>query len=328
MSLVRAPLILLHAILYQMASTPPNKTPPKGRYDNTEAPWIRIAPLIFKVSSPPPSPGIPTLPPPVPLPSVLLPTSCECPPCVRRRSHVTSVARRLHPRLSSFHSFLVSSHLPPLSARADARPSFSRCQIQQPLVWLCTLADILLVLSHHLPAPALRTSLHAVLCPSAPAAATATPFIRPTLPFFTGLALVAAGTLLRLTCYRSLGPFFTFDLAILPKHQLVTSGPYRFVRHPAYSGSLLILAGLGLADLSAGGWIAECVSAGARSHSSSGIVPRMFWAWAVFAVWYAWWLAVGVRRARMEDAALRKEFGKQWDEYAARVRWWFVPGVL
>ncbi|KAI0366676.1 hypothetical protein BV20DRAFT_1038232 [Pilatotrama ljubarskyi] len=246
MSLVRAPLILLHAILYQMASTPPNKTPPKGRYDNTEAPWIRIAPLIFK--------------------------------------------------------------------------------IQQPLVWLCTLADILLVLSHHLPAPALRSSLHAVLCPAAPAA-TSTPFIRPTLPFFTGLALVAAGTLLRLACYRSLGPFFTFDLAILPKHQLVTSGPYRFVRHPAYAGSLLILAGLGLSDLSAGGWIAECVSAGARNHPS-GTIPRVFWAWAVFAVWYAWWLAVGVRRSRMEDAALRKEFGKQWDHYASRVRWWFFPGVL
>ncbi|KAL7280240.1 hypothetical protein PYCCODRAFT_632309 [Trametes coccinea BRFM310] len=251
MSLVRAPLILLHAILYQLASTPPNKTPSNGRYDATEAPWIRIAPLVFKM--------------------------------------------------------------------------------QQPLVWLCTSADILLILSHHLPIPALRSSLQAVLCPAAPASAS--PFIRPTLPFFTGLALVAAGTLLRLTCYRSLGPFFTFDLALLPKHQLVTSGPYRFVRHPAYAGSLLILAGLGLADLSPGGWIAECVSAGAgpapspRSSSLFSSVS-MLWAWAVFAVWYAWWLAVGVRRARMEDAALREAFGKQWTEYAGRVRWWFFPGVL
>ncbi len=50
MSLVRAPLVLLHAILYQMASTPPNKTPPSGRYDNTESSWIKIAPFIFKVS--------------------------------------------------------------------------------------------------------------------------------------------------------------------------------------------------------------------------------------------------------------------------------------
>ncbi|KAI0669130.1 hypothetical protein C8Q78DRAFT_978037 [Trametes maxima] len=249
MSLVRAPLVLLHAVLYQLASTPPNKTPPKGRYDNSEAPWIRIAPLVFK--------------------------------------------------------------------------------IQQPLVWLCTLADIALILSHHLPAPALRTSLHAVLCPAAPASAASAPFIRPTVPFLTGLLLVAAGTLLRLSCYRALGPFFTFDLALLPKHQLVTSGPYRVARHPAYAGSLLILAGLGLADLSPGGWIAECVSAGARPPAAHPLLNlRVVWAWAAFAVWYAWWLAVGVRRARMEDAALRKEFGTQWDAYARRVRYWFFPGVL
>lgn len=49
MSIVRAPLVLLHAILYQLASTPPNKTPPNRRYDNTESPLIRIAPFIFKV---------------------------------------------------------------------------------------------------------------------------------------------------------------------------------------------------------------------------------------------------------------------------------------
>ncbi|KAI0324018.1 hypothetical protein GY45DRAFT_1263655 [Cubamyces sp. BRFM 1775] len=247
MSLVRAPLVLLHAVLYQLASTPPNKTPPKGRYDASEAPWIRIAPLVFK--------------------------------------------------------------------------------IQQPLVWICTLADILLILAHHLPAPAVRASLNAALCPSAPAS----PFIRPTLPFFTGLALVAAGTLLRLACYRSLGPFFTFDLALLPKHQLVTSGPYHIVRHPAYTGSLLILAGLGLADLSPGGWMAECVSAGAtRSNFGVGLAAStsMLWAWGVFAVWYAWWLAVGVRRARMEDSALRQAFGKEWIDYAHRVRYWFFPGVL
>ncbi|KAI0771117.1 hypothetical protein BD413DRAFT_476195 [Trametes elegans] len=244
MSLVRAPLVLLHAILYQLASTPPNKTPPNGRYDNSEAPWIRIAPLVFK--------------------------------------------------------------------------------IQQPLVWLCTLADILLILTHHLPVPALRASLQPVLCPSSAAPASPPPLIRPTLPFLTGLALLAAGTLLRLSCYRSLGPLFTFDLALLPAHKLVTSGPYRVVRHPAYAGSLLVLAGLGAADLSSGGWIAECVGAGAGAWARA----RMLAAWAVFAAWYAWWLAVGVRRSRMEDAALRKEFGREWDDYARRVRWWFFPGLL
>lgn len=54
----------------------------------------------------------------------------------------------------------------------------------------------------------------------------------------------------------------------------------------------------------------------------------MVYPWAGFAVWYAWWLLVGVRRARMEDAALREAFGKEWEDYSRSVSWWFFPGVL
>ena len=199
-------------------------------------------------------------------------------------------------------------------------------QIQQPLVWLCTIADILLVLSQHLPRSALSSALPTVLCPTSSSPAS---LIRPTPFFLLGLALVAAGTLLRVTCYRSLGPFFTFDLALLPKHKLITSGPYAIVRHPAYSGSLLVCAGLGLADLSPGGWVAECISSNAGSqgfsHAFSG---STVYPWIGFAVWYAWWLVVGVRRARMEDAALHEAFGKEWEDYSRSVRWWFFPGLL
>ena len=97
--------------------------------------------------------------------------------------------------------------------------------------------------------------------------------------------------------------------------------PAVLVRHPAYLGSILVFLGLGLTDLSPGGWLAECVSAGGSGIRNA----RAAGAWAVFAIWFAWWLAVGVRRARMEDAALRKQFGKEWEDYAARVRWWFCP---
>ncbi|PIL28741.1 hypothetical protein GSI_08785 [Ganoderma sinense ZZ0214-1] len=244
MSLIRAPLVLLHAILYNVASTPPNKTPAYGRYDSTESRWIRIAPLVFK--------------------------------------------------------------------------------IQQPLVWLCTIADILLVLSQHLPRSTLISALPSVLCPTSSAS-----LIRPTPFFFLGLTLVAAGTFLRLTCYRSLGPLFTFDLTLLPKHKLITSGPYATVRHPAYSGSLLVLAGLGLTDLSPGGWVAECVSSNAGTQGWSRVFGgHMVHPWIGFAFWYAWWLLVGIRRARLEDATLRKVFGKEWENYSRSVSWWFFPGIL
>ena len=92
------------------------------------------------------------------------------------------------------------------------------------------------------------------------------------------------------------------------------------------------LAGLGLADLSPGGWIAECVSSSSAGQGVAagllGMSTGLAFAWGVFAIWYVWWMSVGVRRARMEDAALRKEFGTEWDKYARTVHWWFFPGLL
>lgn len=48
MSIARAVLVAAQAALYQLASTPPNKTPPKGRFDGDHPLYIRIAPVIMK----------------------------------------------------------------------------------------------------------------------------------------------------------------------------------------------------------------------------------------------------------------------------------------
>ena len=37
--------------------------------------------------------------------------------------------------------------------------------------------------------------------------------------------------------------------------RLVRQGPYRFVKHPAYLGSMLIIAGAGILSLGLGGWV-------------------------------------------------------------------------
>jgi len=42
-------------------------------------------------------------------------------------------------------------------------------------------------------------------------------------------------------------------------HHVVDSGPYRFVRHPSYSGGLLALAGVGVA---LGNWLSILAGAG------------------------------------------------------------------
>lgn len=33
-------------------------------------------------------------------------------------------------------------------------------------------------------------------------------------------------------------------------------------------------------------------------------------------------------RPRAEDVHLRGKFGEEWEQYARRVRWWLIPGVI
>ena len=61
-----------------------------------------------------------------------------------------------------------------------------------------------------------------------------------------GLVLFAAGLSLRWYSVVYLGRLFTYDVAIAADHRVVDSGPYRYIRHPAYSGSLLTFVGLGV----------------------------------------------------------------------------------
>jgi protein-S-isoprenylcysteine O-methyltransferase Ste14 len=65
-------------------------------------------------------------------------------------------------------------------------------------------------------------------------------------PVAAGVTLIAAGIALRLWSIITLGRFFQYQIQIQPGHQVVTSGPYRYVRHPSYTGITLVLAGIGL----------------------------------------------------------------------------------
>lgn len=58
-----------------------------------------------------------------------------------------------------------------------------------------------------------------------------------------GLLLFVAGSWVRYAAYRALGPFFTFRLAIREGHCLVTTGVYRYIRHPGYAGTILVAVG-------------------------------------------------------------------------------------
>ena len=113
-----------------------------------------------------------------------------------------------------------------------------------------------------------------------------------------GLFVMAIGCLLRVLMRMSLGMQFSVFVQTNPNHRLVTTGIYRYVRHPAYSGTLLMYLGFPLALGSAGGLGLAIVFG----------VPALIY------------------RIRVEERALIQWFG---DEYAAYQRrtWRLIPGV-
>lgn len=61
-----------------------------------------------------------------------------------------------------------------------------------------------------------------------------------------GAPLGAAGILLFLAVFRSLGKNLTDTVVTRESHTLVTSGPYRYVRHPMYTALILTTAAAAL----------------------------------------------------------------------------------
>ena len=64
---------------------------------------------------------------------------------------------------------------------------------------------------------------------------------------YLGIVLMVLGILLRQWSIAVLGRFFSPIVATQKGQKVVDDGPYRLVRHPSYTGLLLILVGLGLA---------------------------------------------------------------------------------
>lgn len=187
----------------------------------------------------------------------------------------------------------------------------------QYLFWIENLCECAVLLAVRAPthplAPATLRLLTGSALPSARARAVGL-----TPPYLLGLALLLSGAALRLASYRALGRHFTFTLSLKRNHALVTGGPYARVRHPAYAGLALVLAGSVLCFAGPGAWLAECVA------------PRVQSVRVVMGVWaalHAGLFVAALPRVGKEDRMLRETFGSEWDEWAARTPWRLVPGV-
>jgi protein-S-isoprenylcysteine O-methyltransferase Ste14 len=117
-----------------------------------------------------------------------------------------------------------------------------------------------------------------------------------TFVFFGGIGLMLFGLALRWHSARILGKYFTFDVAIHDSQVLIDAGPYRYIRHPSYSGALLTLLGFGMA-----------------LGNSAGLVTAL----CCLGVAYAY-------RIPIEEAALNGAFGERYRQYVRRT-WRLVP---
>lgn len=104
-----------------------------------------------------------------------------------------------------------------------------------------------------------------------------------------GVVLCAAGYGLIFWSGLALGRQYSAEVTIQKDHHLITTGPYRVVRHPRYTGILCLAAGLTL----------------------------LFHAWAGVMLTAAA-LALIFFRIADEERLLSQEFGEEWQEYARR----------
>ena len=166
-----------------------------------------------------------------------------------------------------------------LKKRAKAEESRDADRGSLALLWVVIVASVTLAFSaaYTLPAAGMRE----------------VPALR-----FPGIAIFAAGLAIRWYAIAHLGRFFTVNVAIAAGHRLIDTGPYRFVRHPSYTGALMAFLGLAL-----------CLAN-----------------WASLVILLAPVFLVFLRRMHVEEGALLQAFGDQYRDYMHRTKR-LIPAV-
>jgi protein-S-isoprenylcysteine O-methyltransferase Ste14 len=105
-----------------------------------------------------------------------------------------------------------------------------------------------------------------------------------------GVGLMVCALILLVWVHQALGSNFNTTLVIRRDHELITRGPYRWVRHPMYSCFVLLFAGAFLAS----------------ANLLIGFIGGVF----LFALLYL--------RTPREEEQLREKFGSEYVRYRAR----------
>ena len=112
------------------------------------------------------------------------------------------------------------------------------------------------------------------------------------------IVVIIAGLMIRWTAILSLGRAFSANVAIRPEQAIYRSGLYRWVRHPSYTGLLLVFVAIALHERN---WLAAAVV----------LLPTT---------------AAVLYRIHVEEAALGEAFGAEYTTYC-KTTWRLIPGV-
>ena len=107
--------------------------------------------------------------------------------------------------------------------------------------------------------------------------------------YWPGVMLIAAGLGFSVWARQHLGRNWSGTVQVKQDHQLICTGPYRFVRHPIYTGILVAFLGNAI------------------------VVCQWCGILAVFIAFGSFW-----RKLTIEERFMRETFGSAYEEYRAR----------
>jgi protein-S-isoprenylcysteine O-methyltransferase Ste14 len=105
-----------------------------------------------------------------------------------------------------------------------------------------------------------------------------------------GFVVGLIGALLLVWASVLLGPLMVHEAAVRADHALIASGPYRFVRHPVYTGYLALLLGSGVAAFNVCLWF----------------------------LWPVSFLGIHIQAAS-EEQVLAEKFGREYERYVQQI---------
>ena len=114
-----------------------------------------------------------------------------------------------------------------------------------------------------------------------------------------GLTIFALGSALRAWAVAAAGEAFQTHIVVSPKQRLVTTGPYAWLRHPAYLATILSYAGIAMIFHSALGAGVLLVL----------VIPTL------------------IVRVFKEEQVLAAHFGEGWQQYTGKTTSMLMPGL-